>query len=187
MTKNTRLKRFLLAPMLAVACTGGIAAPAQAQIPGLLPSIEDVTPLDPLPIDGTWRIREIDQLIVIDRGHAYAVQGWTHALIFKILPGQVVLADLRENHDGSIEGRDLPLMAPVTIIPVDDFTLRVTAQGLVPVTYHLELVDPYGAIAPGGPDDGDAWFREDSSDGEGRDSSGNDRGDESWFPADEDG
>lgn len=173
------LKRLLVAPALALALAGGAAAPAQAQIPGLLPSIEDVTPLDPLPIDGTWRIRENNELIVIDRGHAYAVDGWVHALIFKIMPRQVVMADLMERADGTIEGRDLPLMAPITVIPIDDYTLQVTAHGLVPITYHLELVEPGGALELEASDQDDSWA---SSDDRQDDST-----EESWFPADDDG
>ena len=175
MQKELGLKRFLVAPTLAFALASGAVAPAQAQIPGLLPSIEDVTPLDPLPIDGTWRIREINELIVIDSGHAYAVDGWIHALVFKIMPGHVVLSDLQERGDGTISGQDLPLMAPITLSPVDDYTVRATVHGLIPVTYHLDLVGPNGAFIPDRQSEDESPFPADDA------LTGDE--DESWFAA----
>lgn len=148
MQKVSGVRKLFAAPMLALALAGGVAAPAQAQIPGLLPSIDDVTPLDPLPIDGTWRIREINQLIVIGDGHAYAVDGWTHALIFKIMPRQVVIRDLRETEDGTYVGDDLPLMSKVELKPMRDGTLRARTRGLIPATYTLIPEDDY---------EGDPW------------------------------
>ncbi|GAA4035701.1 hypothetical protein GCM10022213_01140 [Parerythrobacter jejuensis] len=183
MQPNNRFKKLLMAPLLAVALTGGAAAPAQAQIPSALPYIGQKEPQDPLPIDGTWRIRENNELIIIDRGHAYAVDGWVHTVIFRIMPRQVVMADLRERADGTIEGRDLPLMAPITMIPIDDYTLQVTARGLIPITYHLELVEAGEVLQPEAPDQDDSWFSSDDS----RDDRRNESKDESWFPADEDG
>ena len=161
MTIRHDFRKLVMAPALALAASTFMVAPAQAQIPGLLPSIEDVTPLAPLAIDGMWRIREIDELIVVDSGHAYAVDGWTHALIFQIMPGQVVLTDLLEEADGTVTGRDLPLMAAVTLEPIDDMTIRATVHGLVPVVYHLDRADPDTGYEPPERDlleDGGSWF-----------------------------
>ncbi|WP_379545785.1 hypothetical protein ACFCW2_09005 [Qipengyuania sp. DSG2-2] len=192
MQKQTSIKRLLTIPALALALAGGVAAPAQAQIPALLPYIGTVEPLEPMAIDGIWRIREIDKLIVIDRGHGYAVEGWVHALIWRVMPRHIVLDDLRELGDGRIAGRDLPLMAAVTMVPIDDYTIRVTAHGLIPVTYHLELVEPGSGLQPGSSEEafdpadsgnGD-WYSSDDTPGD-TGAAPNDS-DESWFPAEPD-
>ncbi|ASK89300.1 hypothetical protein [Sphingorhabdus sp. SMR4y] len=143
--------RWLLAAALAATLSHGVAAPAQAQIPGLLPSIEDVVPGAPLPIDGIWRIREIGALILIQEGHASAIDGWTHALVFQIMPDQVVIRNLTETGDGRFVGDDLPLMSQVTLTPASDGTLRARTKGLVPASYTLEPVSP--AIGNPGDDD----------------------------------
>ena len=134
--------RLLPCAALAATLMGGVAAPAQAQIPGLLPSIEEVVPGAPLPIDGIWRIREIDALIQIQNGHASAVDGWTHAFAFQIMPDQVVIRNLTETGDGRFIGDDLPLMSKVTLTPADDGTLRARTKGLIPASYTLEPVSP---------------------------------------------
>lgn len=148
MTQGLGWLRAAMAPALAIALSCSVTAPAQAQIPGLLPSIDEIAPLDPLPIDGVWEIREIRERIVIDSGHAYAVDGWTHALIFRIMPRQVVIRDLRETDDGSYVGDDLPLMSKVELTPMPDGTLRARTRGLIPATYTLVPVDG---------DDGGPW------------------------------
>lgn len=165
-TKLPNLKPLMAAAM-AVTMAVGLPTAAQAQIPGLLPSIEDV---DPLPIDGVWRIRENGELIVIGDGHAYAVDGWTHAFVFQIMPRQVVLRNLRENARGDFVGDDLPLMSKVTLSYRRDGSLRARTKGLVPVTYHLEPVssdddlpwddrpeDPIEDFPPSGDPEPDDW------------------------------
>ena len=93
----------------------GAPAPAGAQIPGLLPSIDQVERLDPLPIDGVWEIRELGERVIIEGGHAYAEDGWIHMFIFQILPEQVVIKSIRELASGDYVAQDLPLMANVTL------------------------------------------------------------------------
>ena len=123
-------------------------APAEAQVRALLPTIEEVEPQGPLPIDGVWEIRELRERIVIVDGHAYAEDGWVHMLLFQIEPGQVVLKDIRELADGDFVAQDLPLMTSVTLEPVSPETLRARTEGLVPVTYHLDLVAGSGFEPP---------------------------------------
>lgn len=143
MTKLSRMTKLAITPALAALALAGAAAPApaQAQIPGLLPSIDDVTPRGDLPIDGVWRIRENNELIAIEEGHAYAIDGWIHAFVFKIMPRQVVIRDLVETADGTFMGDDLPLMSRVELIPMDDGTLKARTSGLIPVIYNLEPAD----------------------------------------------
>lgn len=132
-------KRFTFAAAAALAL-GSAAAPASAQVRALLPTIDQVAPLDPLPIDGTWEIREIKERIVIERGHAYAEDGWVHVMLFQIEPEQVVLQNIRELADGDFIAQDLPLMSAVKLEWINEDTLRARTDAPIPVTYHLERV-----------------------------------------------
>jgi len=119
-------------------------APAAAQMRAILPTIDEVQPLEALPIDGVWEIREIGERVVITDGHAYAEDGWVHMMLFQIEPGQVVIKGIRELADGDFVAQDLPLMSTVTLKWLDDETLRARTDGLIPVTYHLELISSDG-------------------------------------------
>jgi len=146
-------RRFGFAAVAALTISGlGAPAPASAQVRALLPTIDEVEPLDPLPIDGVWEIREIGKRIVIESGHGYAEDGWVHMLLFRIEPEQVVIKNIRETADGSFVAQDLPLLARVTFEWVDEDTLRGRTNGLIPVTYHLDQVGDFGSdIRPGPP------------------------------------
>lgn len=135
----TTAKRLSLAAAAALAL-GSASAPATAQVRAILPTIDEVAPLDPLPIDGVWEIREINERIVIENGHAYAEDGWVHMMLFEIEPEQVVIKNIRELADGDFVAQDLPLMAGVTMSWTGADTLRARTDGLIPVTYHLERV-----------------------------------------------
>lgn len=130
-------------------------APAQAQMTAFLPTIDQVEPLEPLPIDGVWEIRELHERIVIGDGHAYAEDGWVHMLLFQIQPEQVVLKNIRELANGDFVAQDLPAMAGVTLEWVDEDTLRGRTDGLIPIIYHLERVEDFGGGWDGFPGDDD--------------------------------
>lgn len=129
------------AATLALGC---VAAPATAQIRAILPTIDEVEQFDPLPIDGVWEIRELGERIVIEGGHAYAEDGWVHLAMFQIEPGQVVIRNIRELADGDYVAQDLPLMASVKLEWLDEDTLRARTEGLIPITYHLEMISDGG-------------------------------------------
>ena len=136
-------KRLGFAAAAALALVN-VAAPAAAQMRAVLPTIDEVEELEPLPIDGVWEIRELGERIVIEGGHAYAEDGWVHMMLFQIEPGQVVIKNIRELANGDFVAQDLPLMAPVKIERVGRGTLRARTEGLIPVTYHLELISRDG-------------------------------------------
>ncbi len=146
-------RRLGIAAAAAVAM-GSLGAPtaASAQMRALLPTIDEVEPLEDLPIDGVWEIREIRERIVIEDGHGYAEDGWVHMLLFRIEPEQVVLKNIRELADGGFVADDLPQMAGVTFEWIDGDTLRGRTSGLIPVTYHLDRVEDFGDdFRPGPP------------------------------------
>lgn len=134
-------KRLGFAAAAALALTTMSApAPASAQMRAVLPTVDQVEPLDRLSIDGEWEIREINERIVIDRGRAFALDGWVHMMMFQIEPEQVVIRNIRELADGDFIADDLPLMSSVKLEWIDEDTLRARTQSLVPVTYHLERI-----------------------------------------------
>lgn len=148
-------KRLGFAAAAALALTTMSApAPASAQMRAVLPTVDQVEPLDRLSIDGEWEIREINERIVIDRGRAFALDGWVHMMMFQIEPEQVVIRNIRELADGDFIADDLPLMSSVKLEWIDEDTLRARTQSLVPVTYHLERIS-------GGRDD---WRHDHDSD-----------------------
>jgi len=136
-------KRLGLSAAAALALAG-LGAPASAQMRALLPTIEEVEPRGALPIDGVWEIRELGKRIVITDGHAYAEDSWVHMMLFRIEPRQVVIQNIRERGDGSYIAQDLPLMAQVRLEWLGQDTLRASTEGLIPVTYHLEMVSSGG-------------------------------------------
>jgi hypothetical protein len=147
MSKSNVLRTLVLAASLAIAGTT-MSAPASAQVPALLPSVGEMKPSAPLPIDGMYTIREIDKRIMVQDGYAYAVDGWVHALIFQIMPDQVIVRDIQPLPDGSFVGDDLPLMAKIKIEPQPDGSLIARTVTGLPAVYHL---DPVGYGAPPAP------------------------------------
>jgi len=135
--------RWVLGPLL-VLSTLGIASSSSAQtqqipqIGAFLPSVVDVPPGDPLVIDGLWKISANDKLIRIDRGRAYAIDGWVHLFVLKIQPGMVVLRHLKEAKEGTYTGEDLPLAGPLQATLTGDRILDVKVAGKMgAVRYQL--------------------------------------------------
>lgn len=108
------------------------------EIGALLPSVVDVAPGEVTVIDGLWRISTISKMIRIDRGRAYAIDGWNHLLILKIKPGMVVLKDITKTAEGDYAGVDLPLAGPLKAQLTGDRILDVHVDGaLGKVRYQL--------------------------------------------------
>jgi len=128
-----RLRRVMSA--LLVLASLGIASSSWAQtqqvpqIGAFLPSVVEVPPGDPLVIDGQWKISSNDKLIRIDRGRAYAIDGWVHLFVLKIQPGMVVLRHLKETKEGTFTGEDLPLAGPLEATLTGDRLLDVKVAG----------------------------------------------------------
>ncbi|MEL6487041.1 MAG: hypothetical protein AAFQ13_07850 [Pseudomonadota bacterium] len=84
--------------------------PVQAQIPAFLPTKDSVPQAEAMEIDGDWLVNTINKVIRIERGRAYAVEGWTHAFVLQVQPGMVTIRNIRQTADGEYVGDDLPLM-----------------------------------------------------------------------------
>ncbi len=119
--------------------TGGAGdGSAAGLIDGFLPYQHDVAEQDALPIDGIWKISTIGKRIRIRKGRAYAVDGWTHALVLKILPEMVVLRDMKRVAPGKYEAADLPLAASADMELRANGSILVTAKSFpFPVKYTL--------------------------------------------------
>ncbi len=90
------------------------------------------------PIDGVWRISTNDKRLRIERGRAFAVDGWNHALLFRVEPEQVTMIDIRRDDDGAYLGRDILLNGDARMTVRDDGNLDVTVGTFpFPVTFVL--------------------------------------------------
>ncbi len=138
------MKKGLLAAAAAIMVVTPVIAPfepAHAQIPAALPNKEAVPAGEPMAIDGDWRVNTIGKVIRIDRGRAYAVEGWTHAILFKVQPDMVTIRNISQTGDNEYVGDDLPLMGRVTLKAVSDDRIEASVPGLFgPVRYTLTRV-----------------------------------------------
>ena len=108
------------------------------EVGAFLPSVVEVRPSEPMIIDGLWKISSINKMIRIDRGRAYAIDGWTHLFILKIKPGMVVIQNISKTDEGFYSGDDLPLSGPFKARLTGDRLLDVTVAGaLGEVRYQL--------------------------------------------------
>lgn len=99
------------------------------QIGAFLPNVVDVAPSEPMPIDGLWKISTINKMIRIDRGRAYAIDGWNHLFILVIKPGMVTIQNLQGAGEGIYTGDDLPLAGPLKATLTGDRIIDVKVAG----------------------------------------------------------
>ena len=110
--------------------------PASAQIPAFLPNKEAVAETEPMEIDGDWRVDTINKVIRIERGRAYAVEGWTHAFILRVQPDMVTIRNIQQTGDNEYVGDDLPLMGRVTLRRVSPDRIEASVPGLLGATRY---------------------------------------------------
>jgi len=85
----------------------------------------------PLPIDGVWRISTNNKRLRIERGRAFAVDGWNHLLLVRVEPDQVTMTNIRPSDPGSDQadvflGRDILLNGDAEMRLRPDGNLDVT-------------------------------------------------------------
>ncbi len=143
-----------------------ITAPdANAQTAAELPHHEDVQPLEPMAIDGVWRLKELGKQVVIDQGRVIAMDGWLHMFLWSVEPGMVTSTNLREDGPGQYTAYDNLLKAKTKWQLRSDGSIRAKSSGFFGATFHLEPVTPNypdafrdqvaavggGSYGPGGP------------------------------------
>ena len=117
------------------------AEPASAQIPALLPDKDAVAQAEAMDIDGDWRVNTINKVIRIERGRAYAVEGWTHAFVLRVRPDMVTIRNIRQIDAETYVGDDLPMMGQVTMQVVSPDRIEASVPGLFgPARYVLTRV-----------------------------------------------
>lgn len=120
--------------------TMGDAFAAAAGIPQMeafLPYETQVPPTEPLAIDGDYKISTLGKTIRIDRGRAYALDPWTHALTLKIRPNMVVQKDIRQTGANTYTGEDLPLLGTATMTALPDGRIDVKVASIPKYAYML--------------------------------------------------
>ncbi len=108
-----------------------------------------------LPIDGVWRISTNNKRLRIERGRAFAVDGWNHVLLFRVEPDQVTATNLRREAPGVYLGRDILLNGDTKLTLRADGNLDVWVGTFpFPVEFVLirEAVDDPEALADEMPD-----------------------------------
>ncbi len=177
MPRKPNLKSLFAAPAAAAmasltGCAGmeavaagpmGDMAATAAGIPqtgAFLPDKSAVAPGEKMAIDGTYTISTLGKRIMIDRGRGYAVDGWTHALTLKIMPGMVTLRNIQQIDADTYQGDDLPLLGKATLTLQPDGRIDTVVAGMVPYRYSLV---PAAGARPVGPPVADAGDNDDQS------------------------
>lgn len=142
-----------IAQLLDPTATGGELDSEKPWIISLGAALPDRYAVDlgvPLPIDGIWRISTNDKRLRIERGRAFAVDGWNHVLLFRVEPEQVTMINMRRGEDGEYLGRDILLNGDATMTLRDDGNLDVSVATFpFPAKFVLirEALDDPDALA----------------------------------------
>jgi Caspase domain len=117
---------------------GSADKPIAGLIDGFLPMKADVKESKSSPIDGIWKISTIQKRIKIEKGRAYAIDGWTQAFILRILPDMVVFKNVERIGNGQYQADDLPLLAKavMTLKPDGNISVHVKTSPF-PTSYTL--------------------------------------------------
>lgn len=107
------------------------------QIPAFLPSVNQVPATQPMPLDGTWIIDGIGKKVRIESGRAYAVDGWLHLFVLKIVPGMVVIKNITPTGPSQYSGDDLPLLGKWTARVQANRQLAVSVAAMIPIKYTM--------------------------------------------------
>ncbi|MEP2988826.1 MAG: caspase family protein [Parasphingorhabdus sp.] len=129
---------------------GSAEKPIAGLIAGFLPNKADVVESEPLPIDGIWKISTLKKRIKIEKGRAFAIDGWTHAFILKVMPDMVVFRNMERTGNGQYHADDLPLLskAEMTLKPDGNISVKVkTAPFPTSFTLIRETLEDADAMA----------------------------------------
>ena len=119
-------------------------APAVAQgdlVLADLVQIDETEPGQPLPIDGIWRLRELNKKVAIEGGHVFALEGWTHLLVWAVEPGMVTSTRLRQTDRQKLIAYDALLKREMEWTVREDGTIFASGgEGLLDPKFSLEPV-----------------------------------------------
>lgn len=132
------IRTFLL--LLPAVLGLSIAYPASAQVPADLRTYEQVQPSEPLPIDGVWRLQELNRQVLIENGHVIALEEWVHMFFWNVERGMVTSTDLRQTGPSSFTAYDALLKRSM------EWTLR--EDGSILASGGPGLFDPKFSLSP---------------------------------------
>ncbi len=139
-----QLKPILIACLISlsslVPAVADAQMPAIPQIPAFLPTVDQVSASQSMPLDGVWLISSIRKKVRIQQGRVFAVDGWLHLFVLQVQPGMVVMKDLVPTGPGKYSGEDLPLMGPFTAEVQADRSLAVSVQTTLTGTIKYKLI-----------------------------------------------
>ncbi len=132
--------KICIALMVALAL---LSAPkVHAQQPADLQDYTEVTPSEPTVIDGVWRLQELNRRILIEQGHAIAMDEWTHAFLWQVQRGMVTSTDIRQTGPGAFAAYDALLRRPMFWKLQKDGTIRASGKGWLAPTFTLLPIEP---------------------------------------------
>ncbi|MEO9635461.1 MAG: RICIN domain-containing protein [Parasphingorhabdus sp.] len=143
--KSGRGFGFCLGLFLLLALLIGQAGPAMAQDGRPLADlvqIDEVDPEQPLPIDGIWRLRELNKQVAIENGHVFALEGWMHLFVWVVEPGMVTSTKLRQTDRQKLTAYDALLKRQMEWTVREDGTIFASGgEGLLAPKFSLEPVE----------------------------------------------
>ncbi len=121
------------------------APPVAAQQPADLADYSEVLPGEPSVIDGIWRIEATGDRILIENGHAFALDSWVHLMLWEVQPGMRTATDIRHTGIGTFSSYDDLLKRQIFYELREDGTIRAAGRGLLAPVFILipvELIYP---------------------------------------------
>lgn len=107
-----------------------------------LMQIEETQPGQPLPIDGIWRLRELNKQVAIERGHVFALEEWMHLFVLVVEPGMVTSTKLRQTDRQKLKAYDALLMREMEWTLREDGTIFASGgEGLLAPKFSLEPIE----------------------------------------------
>ncbi len=107
-----------------------------------LVQIEETKPGQPLPIDGIWRLRELNKQVAIEGGHVFALEGWTHLFVWIVEPGMVTSTQLRQTDRQKLVAYDALLKRDMEWTVREDGTIFASGgEGLLAPKFSLEPIE----------------------------------------------
>ena len=138
------IKRILVALLAALGLSlPGTAAAAQDNRPrAALTNYEQAAQSEPTPIDGLWRLREINKKVIIENGLVIALEEWVHLFIWVVEPGMVTSSRLRQTDRQKLVAYDELLMREMEWTLREDGTVLASGgNGLLDPKFSLEPVE----------------------------------------------
>ncbi|MEO9462348.1 MAG: RICIN domain-containing protein [Marinomonas sp.] len=96
----------------------------------------------PLPIDGIWRLRELNKQVIVENGIVIAMEEWTHLFVWVVDPGMVTSSKLRQTGRQKFNAYDELLKREMEWTIRPDRTIFASGgAGLLAPKFSLEPIE----------------------------------------------